>query len=151
MKLSIINLFFVLNATLFSCHNDQGLRRDLLFECSFFCEENEIIYYLDVKRINYDEFIVANDKNVVEDDVTTNKNEKYYSINMYSSNKNSDIFTYYNFYNLHPVSKTTHEPISYVDDFAHYVIPCSVLKRSDKIPYYQVYYKSLDLIFADSI
>ena len=151
MKISIINLLFVLSFTLFSCHHDKNLRRDLLFECSFFCEENEIIYYLEVKRIDYDEFIVANDKNGVEYDVATNKNEKYYSINLYSSNKNSDVFTYYNFYNLHPVSKTTHQPISYVDDFAHYVTPCSVLKSRDKFPYYVVHYKSLDLIFDDSI
>lgn len=146
-------LFFILFNTLClsSCSFHSNRRTDVFFECSFSLTQEEITYYFEVTNIDYETFIAANDKNVVEDDVTKNSNLKYYSISFYSQKQNEEDAVRYNFYNLHPQTKAITQPISYTDDFGHCISPCSVFRGHKGNLSYIVSYHSLYLTFGNNL
>ena len=141
MQKKLFPLLFLSLIPLSSCWKSKNLRVNVFIEGKFQFEYNNVIYYLNVSRIDYETFILSNDKNVVEDDVTTNKNEKYYLIEFYALDIKKDTVKHYNYYNLHPASKTQHEPVYYTDDFNHGLAPHTVYgnKYIDN-PYYSVGY-----------
>ncbi len=96
-------------------------KTNFIFEGSFVCQKEDATYYLEVKEIDKETYLLSNGINVVHDVV--NK-DKYYMLSFYwmiESKKET-----YNFVNLkdsHP--KTNAIPVFYDDDNKNRFIPQS--------------------------
>ena len=89
-----------------SCSFIENRRKNLLFECQFSCELNELNYFLEIKKISKEEFENAEGLNVVSEHFSNVWNHKYYSINFHSSfakDPNAEVFERINFANLEAV------------------------------------------------
>ena len=113
-------VFFVGLCLFSSCTVNK--KTNYIFEGSFVCEKDGVVYYLEIKEINEKSYSERDGFNVVHDVVNNNK---YYELSFYwmiESQKET-----YNFINLkdsHP--KTNGLPVFYVDDNNNKFIPQNI-------------------------
>lgn len=93
---------------------DDDNKTNYFTEYSYALKSDGTTYYLDISSLDENEFILANGKNVVKDEILSENN--YFGIDFYSFDGDGNKITYdfYNLQNTHP--ETTRYIVYYFDD-----------------------------------
>ena len=130
-----------------SCIFNINRKNDLLFECFLNTFNNGTHFFLEVKFIKKEEYLLNKGINVVKDVVA--KEDKYYLINFYSVDGNDNKLTY-DFYNLiDAYPKTKAVPVAYKDDNDNRICPRSSMKVSTS-SFYSITYNQINYIFKQN-
>ena len=144
-----IKVFSVLFALL-TCGCRENRRVDIIFECKYYAQLDNVKYSLTVERISEKEFNNANGINVVKDVVAKHA---FFFISLFSykvENDNIIKIEDFSFLNLRDAYESKAIPVSYIDDSNNFFTPRCYYK-GDENPSYYILYNEIHLIFERKI